>query len=146
MKNIKYHIVEMVPKSNRKTVERGIIDIPNTHINDRSLSWLGTDNSIKSGRVRVARTLIFCVVFCRSLFVLFLLANILSVLPYTDFDYHFCNWYLQTLLKLVSLTKTSPFSVVYKTWQVKSEDINKWVNHLKYVDYFSDWTQLKKLF
>jgi hypothetical protein len=39
--------------------------------------------------VRVARSLIFCVVFCRSLFVLFLLAIVLSVRRYTIFDYPF---------------------------------------------------------
>ena len=39
--------------------------------------------------VIVARSLVFCVVFCRSLFVLFLLAIVLSVLRFTDFDYPF---------------------------------------------------------
>jgi len=42
MKNKKYHTVGTVPKSNRKIVERGKIDIPNTQIYDRSFSWLGT--------------------------------------------------------------------------------------------------------
>jgi hypothetical protein len=49
--------------------------------------------SVFSG-VRVARSLIFCVVFCRSFFfcpfILFLLAIVLSVLPrFTDSDYRF---------------------------------------------------------
>ena len=42
MKKKKYHTVGTVQKSNRKILERGIIDIPNTQIHDRSLSWLGT--------------------------------------------------------------------------------------------------------
>jgi hypothetical protein len=38
--------------------------------------------------VRVARSLVFCVVFCRSLFVFFLLVIVLSVLlQITVFDY-----------------------------------------------------------
>jgi hypothetical protein len=40
-------------------------------------------------RVRVARSLVFCVVFCRSLFVLFIFAIVLSVLRFTDSDYPF---------------------------------------------------------
>jgi len=47
MKNIKHHAVGTVPKSNRKT------DTTNTHIHDLSLSWLGTDTTIKSGRVKL---------------------------------------------------------------------------------------------
>jgi len=40
--------------------------------------------------VRASRTLIFCVAFCRSLFVFFRLANVLSVLlRFTDSDYPF---------------------------------------------------------
>jgi hypothetical protein len=39
--------------------------------------------------VRVTRSLVFCVMFCRSLFVLFLLAIVLSVLRFTDSDYPF---------------------------------------------------------
>ena len=38
---------------------------------------------------RVARSLVFCVVFCKSLFVLFLVAIVLSVLL-TASDYIFC--------------------------------------------------------
>ena len=34
IKNKKYHAVGTFPKSNRKTVERGKIDTPNTHIHD----------------------------------------------------------------------------------------------------------------
>ena len=33
-------------KSNSKIIERGKIDIPNTQIHDRSLSWHGTCTSI----------------------------------------------------------------------------------------------------
>jgi len=42
--------------------------------------------------VRVARSLVFCVVFCKSLFILFLLAIVLSVLitRITDSGYPFC--------------------------------------------------------
>jgi hypothetical protein len=32
-----------------KSVERDKIDTPNIQVHDRSLSWLGTDTSIKSG-------------------------------------------------------------------------------------------------
>ena len=42
-----------IPKSNIKIVERGKIDIPKTQIHDYSLSWLGTDTSIKSGGVKL---------------------------------------------------------------------------------------------
>ena len=38
-----YHTVGTIPKSNIKIVERGNIDTPNTQINDRSVSCLGTD-------------------------------------------------------------------------------------------------------
>jgi hypothetical protein len=43
---IKYH--------SSKIVERGKIDIPNTKIHGHSLSWLGTDTTIKSGRGKLA--------------------------------------------------------------------------------------------
>ena len=39
--------------------------------------------------VCVAQSLVFCVAFCKSLFVLFLLAILLSVLRYTASDYTF---------------------------------------------------------
>jgi hypothetical protein len=39
--------------------------------------------------VRVARSLVFCVVFCRSLFVRFLLTIVLSFPRFTDSDYKF---------------------------------------------------------
>jgi hypothetical protein len=42
-----------VPKSNRKFIERGNIDITNTQLHDRSLSWLGTGTSMKSGGVKL---------------------------------------------------------------------------------------------
>ena len=41
---------------------------------------------------RVAQSLVFCVVFCRSLLVLYLLAIVLSVLL------PFAAWYLQTVV------------------------------------------------
>ena len=53
MKTQKYYNVRTVPKSNRKIAERGKIDTPNTQIYDSSLSMLGTDTSIKSGRVKL---------------------------------------------------------------------------------------------
>jgi hypothetical protein len=37
-----YHTVRTFPKSNRKIVERGKIDTPNTQIHDSLLFWLGT--------------------------------------------------------------------------------------------------------
>ena len=42
-------MVETVPKSNRKIIETGKIDTPNTQIHDCSPSWLGTcaDTSMK---------------------------------------------------------------------------------------------------
>ena len=43
MKNKNYHTV---PKSIKKIlIERGKIDTPNTHIHDRTLSWLDTPNT-----------------------------------------------------------------------------------------------------
>ena len=38
---------------------------------------------------KVARSLVFCVMFCRSLFILLLLAIVLSVLLFTATDYAF---------------------------------------------------------
>ena len=38
---------------NKKIVERGQIEATNTQIHDRSLFWLGTDTSIKSGGVKL---------------------------------------------------------------------------------------------
>ena len=48
-------IVGTVPKSNIKIVQRDKIDTTKTHIrvHDRSISWLGTDTSIKSGGVKL---------------------------------------------------------------------------------------------
>jgi hypothetical protein len=71
----------------------------------------GTETSYPSGapeftpvssEVHVARSLVFCVVFCGSLFELFLLAIVLSVLRFTDYDYLF--WYLQTRFTLFVLS------------------------------------------
>ena len=36
-----------IPKSNRKIVEKGKIDTTNTQTHGLSLSWFGTDSSIK---------------------------------------------------------------------------------------------------
>ena len=49
----KYNTVVTIPKSNIRIVERGKSDIPNTQIHDRSLSWIGTGISIKSGGVKL---------------------------------------------------------------------------------------------
>ena len=51
MKIKKYHIVGTVPKSDRKNVERGKIDIPKIY--DRSLYWQGTGTSIKRDCVKL---------------------------------------------------------------------------------------------
>ena len=53
MKNKKYHTVRTVSKSIRKIVKSCKICTTNTHVHDRSLSWLGTNNSIKSGNVKL---------------------------------------------------------------------------------------------
>ena len=45
-----------------------------------------------------------CVVFCKSLLVLFPLAIVLSVLRLTASDYPFGLWYIQTFLKVVPYT------------------------------------------
>jgi len=49
MKNKKYHTVRTVLQSSIKIVESGKIGTPNTQLHERSLSWFGTDTSIKSG-------------------------------------------------------------------------------------------------
>ena len=51
MENIKIPNVGKVPKSNRKIIERGKNDTPNTQIHDHSLSWLGTGTPKKRGWV-----------------------------------------------------------------------------------------------
>jgi len=45
----KCRTIGTVPKSNRKPVERGKMDTPNTIIYDRPLSWFGKGTSTKSG-------------------------------------------------------------------------------------------------
>ena len=52
-----------------------------------------SSRSVFSG-VWIAWSLVFCVVFCRSLFVLFLFTTVLSVLCFTASDYHFGNFKL----------------------------------------------------
>ena len=46
-------LLEQFQNQIKKNVERGKIDTPNTHTHESSLSWLGTDTSIKSGRVKI---------------------------------------------------------------------------------------------
>jgi hypothetical protein len=48
----KYHTVGTIPKSNIKIVERGKFDTSNK-FDDRSLSCLSTDTSLKSDRVKL---------------------------------------------------------------------------------------------
>ena len=63
---------------------------------DQELLTLPELTPVFSG-VRIVRSLVFCGVFCRSLFVIFLLTIVLFVLlRFTDTDYHFGN--IQTLL------------------------------------------------
>ena len=47
----KYHTVGIILKSNRKLVKQSQNYTPNTHIHDRSFSWIGTGVSIKCGVV-----------------------------------------------------------------------------------------------
>jgi len=47
MKSKKHHNVGTVPKFNGK------IETPNTQMHDRSISWLGTGTSIKTGGVKL---------------------------------------------------------------------------------------------
>ena len=63
------------------------------------------------GGVYGAQYLIFCVVFCRSLFVLFLLLIVFSVLRFTDSDYSFGIFKL--FLHLFALIKW-----IYLIWQL----------------------------
>jgi hypothetical protein len=53
MKNKKYHTVGTIPKSNIIIVGRVKSDTPNIQINNRSLSWLDTGTSIKSGGAKL---------------------------------------------------------------------------------------------
>jgi hypothetical protein len=53
IKNKNYHTVRTVPKSNRKIVERGKNQYPNTHVHNRSLPWLGASTLIKSGDIKL---------------------------------------------------------------------------------------------
>jgi len=53
MKNKKDHTVGTISKSNIKIVDRGEIDTSNTQIHYRSLSWLGTDTSMKNGGAKL---------------------------------------------------------------------------------------------
>jgi hypothetical protein len=51
-KKNKYHNVGTVPKSNKKIAAIGRIDTSNIQIHGRSLPWLSTRTSIKSGGVK----------------------------------------------------------------------------------------------
>ena len=53
MENIKDHIRGTAPSYNGEIAERGKNYNINTEIHDRSLSWLGTGISIKSGGVKL---------------------------------------------------------------------------------------------
>ena len=51
-KNYKYYTVgKIVPKSNRKLVERGQLDTSNTQIHNRAPSWISVDT--QSGGVKL---------------------------------------------------------------------------------------------
>jgi hypothetical protein len=52
-KNIKYHTVRTVQKSDCKSVEKGKLGTPNTPRHDGSLLWLGPGTSIKSAGVQL---------------------------------------------------------------------------------------------
>jgi hypothetical protein len=52
MKN-KNTTVVIIPKYNRKIVERGKMDTTNTQICDWSPTWLGTDPSVKCDGVKL---------------------------------------------------------------------------------------------
>ena len=59
MKKKKYHIVGTVPKSNRKILERGKIDMPKAQMHDYALSLLHTCTLINSGVAEMIRKVIF---------------------------------------------------------------------------------------
>ena len=65
------------------------------------------------------KSLVFCVVFCKSLFVLYLLTIVLSVLWFTDSDYSLIYWFWLPfdLLILITLWFTdSDYSLIYWFW------------------------------
>jgi hypothetical protein len=68
--------------------------------------------------VGVDRSLVVCVVFCRSLFVLFLLAIVLSVLRLTDSVYPF---------GIFKLFKTSLARSLFITWKVNGFSVCQWL-------------------
>ena len=51
--NKKYHTVRTVPKSNGNIVEIEAKSTPLTPVHDHSLSWIGSDTSIKSGGAKL---------------------------------------------------------------------------------------------
>jgi hypothetical protein len=72
--------------------------------------------------VRVSRSLVFCVMFCISLFVLlsFFFCHCV-VCPSSSYRFVLSLWYLQTLL--ITLLLVSPPSVQFCQWQI-SFDMN----------------------
>ena len=81
-------------------------------------------------RIRVARSLVFCVVFCRSLFILFWGQCVVRPssysfwLPFGIFKLLFSIWYLQTLLlPLISSNSSSPsgiFKLFFSLWYLQT--------------------------
>jgi hypothetical protein len=55
MKKKNITLWEKFQKFNRKIVEIGKFDIPNTHMHDRSLSRLSTGTSVKSDGVKLVK-------------------------------------------------------------------------------------------
>jgi hypothetical protein len=53
----KHDTVGIVPRASRKFAKRDKMDIPSTYIHDRSLSWLGTNISIKISGIKLSSLL-----------------------------------------------------------------------------------------
>jgi hypothetical protein len=72
-------------------------------------------------RIRVARSLVFCVVFCRSLFILFWGQ---CVVRPSSYSFWLPLWYLQTLLlPLISSNSSSPsgiFKLFFSLWYLQT--------------------------
>ena len=95
------HFQNLIEKN---ILDRRIIDTPNTHVHDLSLSWHCTSTSTNRGGVRVTRSLVLCVCF---------IDGFLSYCPFSFGHCVVCSssisgfwlhpWYLQTLLQLVVL-------------------------------------------
>jgi len=76
--------------------------------------------------VRVARSLVFCAMFCRSLFVLFHLSIVLSVLRFTASEYPFGTFKLFFIKIPILQTVRLPFLSPRHSnkWQSSSEIIH----------------------